>query len=108
VFSPYRGEDNLIDGVVASTRDISENKQAEEVLQQYKHIVDTNADMMALIDSNYIYKAVNKKYPDAFEKPLEQAVGCHVKDVMGEKMFLESAKENLDKALSGETVNFQI
>ena len=87
--------------------DITERKQAEEVLRRYENIVSTSADMLALLDKNYIFLTVNKKYAEAFNKTPTEIVGKTVTEVFGEEFFNTVTKPNADRCMDGEEVNYQ-
>ena len=55
--------------VVGIAEDISSHKAAEASLRNYEQMVSTTPDLMAFVDTNYRYQAVNKRYAEVFEKP---------------------------------------
>jgi PAS domain S-box-containing protein len=85
----------------------SERKWAEDALHQYKHIVSSSTDMLALLDKQFKYLAVNKAYIEAFDLTLEQLIGNTVTNVFGEEFFKTVIKPNGDRCLSGEQINYQ-
>ncbi len=107
-YYPYRDNTGVITGVVLTTQDITERQRAEEVLQQYKHIVDTSNDMMALLDRSNVYRAVNKKYLEAYNKTWDEVVGHHIADITGRSFYEEFAKEHFARTLKGESFNTQV
>jgi len=70
-------------------------------------LIDKTKDSISLIDKNYLYFDVNKTYLKAHNLKREEVVGRFVKDIFGEKIFINSIKNNVDKCLNGETVKYQ-
>jgi PAS domain S-box-containing protein len=87
--------------------DITERKKAEEELRQFEQIVSSSADMMALLNEDFIYLAANKAYLEAFNLPNEKMVGYSVADVFGKEFFKEIIKPHADKCLVGEKIRYQ-
>ena len=52
--------------ILVIVRDITDRKRADEALHQYEHIVSSSTDMLALLDKQFNYLAVNKVYAEAF------------------------------------------
>ena len=96
-----------IKGVLGTYEDITVYKLAEEALRKYERIVSTTQDLMALINRDYVYEAVNDSYLAAHQQPRVDVVGRPVSDVMGESVFKEKLKDRIDQALSGQAVHFQ-
>lgn len=88
-------------------KDITERKEAERDLERYKYIVSATDDMMAYIDSDYFFQAVNESFLQAVNKNSSQVVGHAVADVLGEEDFKKDIKFKIDKCLSGKSINFQ-
>ncbi|MHC4113026.1 MAG: PAS domain S-box protein, partial [Planctomycetota bacterium] len=99
-----KGGVKYADGIFS---DITERKKAESALHQYSHIVSSSTDMLALLSTEYIYKAVNTAYVQAFNLTSEQLVGHSVTEVFGEEFFNTVIKPNADRCLAGEEVNYQ-
>lgn len=76
-------------------------------MRQYKHIVSSSSDMMALVDQQSYYLAANRACYEAFGFDSEYLMGKTVKDVFGEEFFTHSYKPHADTCLSGEIVNYQ-
>ncbi len=75
--------------------------KAEETLHRYYQIVDSSADLLALVDSNYTYQAVNPAYLDMFGKRRDQIIGQTPTEVFGREVFEEIIKPKLDECLKG-------
>jgi PAS domain S-box-containing protein len=88
-------------------QDISERKRAEEELHRYRYIVSTSDDLMSLIDKDYVYQAVNDAYLCATLQKREDIIGQSVIELMGEALFYSTIKDNLDKCLAGEKINYE-
>ncbi|MBF0181940.1 MAG: PAS domain S-box protein [Magnetococcales bacterium] len=91
---------------LAIVRDIRERKQAEETIRRYGAIVSASDDHMAFLDRGYAYRAVNRAYLDSHGRRYEEIVGHSVRDLFGAEVF-EQIRENLDRCLAGEAVNYQ-
>jgi len=94
-------------GIEGFIIDISKRKSAEEKLSYYEKIVSNTPDMMALLDKNYTYLAVNKSYCLAFNLTTEQFVGKIASDVFGEDVFRSVIKPKADRCMNGEIINFK-
>jgi len=93
--------------IFGSFIDITERKQAEEVMRQYEHIVSSSTDMMALLDKQFTYLAANSAYVETFNLIPEELIGNKVADVFGNEFFNAVIKPNAERCMRGEEVNFQ-
>ena len=103
IFDP---EGNLT-GFSLFSRDVTERKKAEEVLHKYERIISATNDHMSFLDQNYIYQAINETYLQAHKKSREEIIGNSVSDLFGKEVFEQLIKENLDRCLAGEEINYQ-
>jgi len=87
--------------------DITERKKAEENLQRYNSIVSSSNDMLALLDKNFVYLAVNEKYMKAFGLTQEELIGSTVSDIFGNEFFESVIRPNAEKCMLGQEVNYQ-
>ncbi|MCP4213544.1 MAG: PAS domain S-box protein, partial [bacterium] len=87
-------------------RDISERKKSEEALRQFKCIVSSSSDMMALLDTDFIYRCVNTSYAGAFNKKVEDIVGHSVAEIFGRELFEKTVKPRADHVLEGLEVRY--
>ena len=100
-------KNNNIKCVTISFNDNTEQKQAEESLHKYEHIVSSSTDMLAFMDKQYTYLAANKEYMKAFDLTTEKLIGKTVGEVFGKKFFNSVIKPHADSCLGGEEVNYQ-
>ena len=100
-------ERDLINAIAERIGNIIELKQLEAALRNYKQIVSTSKEFMAMVDKNYVYEVVNQPYMSMFNKQYHDIVGHSVSDLVGEVWFSGNIKERFDKCLAGETVKFQ-
>ncbi|MEE8481006.1 MAG: ATP-binding protein [Desulfobacterales bacterium] len=81
--------------------------QAESRQRQYKHIVSSSTDMMALLDTQFYYLSANEAYMKAFKLTSEKLIGRTVIEVFGDKFFKNTIKPNADRCMNGYIVNHQ-
>ena len=87
--------------------DITKLKKAEKELRQYEHIVSSSTDMLALLDKQFCFIAVNTTYLKAFNVTYNELIGHTVSEVFGEEFFKEIIKPNAERCLTGEEINYQ-
>ena len=88
-------------------KDLAQRVKAEEALKRYESIVSSSTDMLALIDTNFLYLAVNKAYLGAFCKSEDAVIGHRVEQVFGTEFFETIIKPNADRCLKGEEIHYQ-
>ncbi len=104
---PLRNEKGDVIGHLSSGTDITEHKQAEEKLRQYESIVSCSTDMLALIDKDFSYLAVNDAYARAFGLVRDEVINHSMSEVFGEEVFESVIKPNAEKCLEGENVFYE-
>ena len=72
-------------------------------LEQYKKIVSSSDDFLALIDRNYTYLAISEAYQRFFNKTQEEILGRSMQELYGTQYFMEDLKHLSDRVLAGET-----
>jgi PAS domain S-box-containing protein len=91
----------------ASNRDITDRKHSEEILLRYERIVSATPDLMAILDRNYVYQAVNDTYVKAFGKDRHEIIGQSVPELMGQDVFETLLKDHLKRCLEGIATHYQ-
>ncbi|MCX8058385.1 MAG: PAS domain S-box protein [Spirochaetes bacterium] len=82
-------------------KEINEREKAKNILRKYEFIVNTSQELMALINKNYIYEAVNDYFCKVFELKRENIIGKSVKEIWGEDLFENIIKPRIEDALKG-------
>ena len=101
-------EEGRITGAVVSFADITERRVGEARRRRLARIVSASEDFMAFIDRDYVYQAVNDSYVRGFAKPREMIEGHSSAELFGEENFEERIRPQLERALAGERVDFQL
>ncbi len=105
--SAHRDKDGKVIYSRSVLRDITERRRAQEDLRQYEKIASATKDLMALVDSNYIYQAANQAYLTAYAVDREELTGKAYKDLVGEDVFQNRIKNRFERCLSGEDVRVE-
>lgn len=84
-----------------------EIKKADDVRKKYEFIVNASSSFMTLINYNYVYEAANNAFVMAHKLKREEVIGKTIADIWGKKDFESKIKHYFDKALNGETINYQ-
>ncbi len=72
-----------------------------------QRLLDHTDDLISYVDTNGIYRAVNRAYCQRYHKEPEAIIGLHVSELLGKEMFERNVKSNLLQALSGERVSYE-
>ncbi|MBK1730856.1 CheR family methyltransferase [Thiococcus pfennigii] len=132
---PYRTQDKRIDGVAITFIDITNRIQAERLLRESEHrlqemnrlleqrvaertaelaqregelrtLADNVPAMFAYVDTDEVYRYVNRLYEQAFGLPADEILGHTVSAVLGADNYA-IAKPHIDKALAGERQRYE-
>lgn len=106
-YTPVATEDGQIYGVNTVVSEITSQKKVEAALRRYEHIVSTTSDLMASVDTDYVYHSVNDAYVRAFKVTRSNIIGRSVGELLPNEIYEQVAKPALDRCLSGERVNYQ-
>jgi len=86
--------------------DITGLKEAEKTLNQYKNIVSSSQDMLALVDSDFTYLAANDAYLAAFNADRDDFIGKKVPEFQGDDVFKNIIKPYALKCMRGERTRY--
>ena len=102
---PYQTPHEGIRGAVVVTRDVTQEERALRVLrasdEQQSALMDAFPGYVAVIQPGYVYSYVNQRLADVLGRPVQQIVGSHMRDVLGNERF-EQVLAEVAKARRGE------
>lgn len=84
-----------------------QRRESEKTLRRYEQIVSTSSEHMALLDTNYVYQAINDAFLKVMGLTREEVLGRSVAQLIGQDNFEEKVRPGMDRALAGESVRFQ-
>ena len=82
-------------------------REDEEKLRRFECIVANSSDLMALLDKDLVYLAVNDTYAKIFGKSKDEIVGLRAVDVVGSDIFKNVIQPHAQKCLAGENVYYE-
>ena len=103
---PLHDPDGNVVGMLGTYEDITERVKTQETLRLYEKIVATTSDLMSILDSDYVYLAVNDAYLKAHAKERDKIVGHTPAELLGTEFFEQYVKSNLERAFAGEMADF--
>ena len=105
-YNPYYDRNGQISGAAFFSRDVSIRKRLERESEFYRYIADSTEDIMAFVDKDYIYRSVNRKFLEVFNKTKEEVIGRSIEQAFGRQAFL-NVKADYDRCLQGESFHIQ-
>jgi formate hydrogenlyase transcriptional activator len=94
--------------VVAVARDITENKQAKERLQEYERVVEGLDERIVVVDRNYRYVIANRAFLHHRGLPREEVMGRTVAEVLDQRTFETVIKPKMDECFEGKVVQYEL
>jgi PAS domain S-box-containing protein len=85
-------------------------RQATESARHTEYLTAFSAsglDLMSFVDKDHVYRYVNNTYLRYWNRKREDIVGKSVLDLMGESVFKTMVRPYLDRALSGQQVDYE-
>ena len=77
-------------------------------LHRFRHIFNTIPHPISFISRDYRYRAINRAYLEFYPVDRQEIIGKMPADFLGEDHFRTAIKPYLDRALSGEMVNYEV
>ncbi len=103
----FNGDDRP-HALIGSVREVTSEKEAESTLQNYAHIVSASSDYLALIDRQFVYRAISTAYARQLQKAPDDIIGRSVAHIMGTTVFDGFLKPMARRCLAGEKVTFRL
>ena len=94
-------------GADAAALAVAYARAAHVEQDQLLAIVSSSIDLQSFIDRDYVYRYVNARYLDYWERRHEDIVGHSVSNLLGADLFNASVKALLDRAFAGETTRYE-
>ena len=103
-YTPDIGADGKTRGFSSTVMDITDRKNAEQVLRerekQLRLITDSLPVFIARVDRDYRLRFINRTYADRFGYAPDEIIGRRIPDVVGEAAFA-GLRQYIDAALAG-------
>ena len=88
-----------------------ERKSGESKLidreRQFRLLINNVPALIASFDSDSHYRLVNQKYAEWFGLRVEQVIGRHARDILGESAY-QNVETHIEKVLNGEQTEFEL
>jgi PAS domain S-box-containing protein len=85
-------------------RELGAHQEDIDTLRRFETIISLSEDMMAFVDCDGIYRAVNDAYLKAVNKTREEVIGRGGDQVIGETLFDSFLRPRLQQAIRGDIV----
>jgi PAS domain S-box-containing protein len=134
--TPVFDEQGNVAYAIAAFQDITERKQAEQLLADYNHtleqqvvertialqqseaevrhqeqelrlITDALPVCISYVDANRRYRFVNRTYEDWFSRSRKQILGKHLREILGEKAY-QVVESSINQVFAGQTVTLEV
>ena len=96
-----------VQAMVVHLRDATALVTHEEDLRRFERVLSATPDLVSLVDDQYIYQLVNRRYLEAHGLSTEGIVGRSVADLLGKEVFERVVRPHLDQALAGTPVSYE-
>ncbi len=80
------------------------NTLSDEIL---KFLMDNAESMISIINTDMKYENVNESFCKQFNKQKEDLIGLSPSDIWGEKTYREKIRQNIERSLRGEEVQYR-
>ncbi|MDO9583333.1 MAG: diguanylate cyclase [Desulfomicrobium sp.] len=97
----------VIDGAVVSHIQITTRKLAEMALIRYERAIASSSAQVSIVDLDFVYQLVNDSYLKVHDRKREEIEGRKVGEIVGQDIFDEFVRPNLERCFAGETVQFE-
>ena len=77
-------------------------------LRDYQRAVESTQDLVAVVARDFTYQLANEAFLYYYDRPRNRILGSSLAEILGEKCFAGEVRHFLDRAFSGETVQFEM
>ena len=81
--------------------------EARRRSQIFQALLKSGSELKSFVDPNYVYRFANPAYLHHWQRQPKDVVGQRVADLVGERVFQTLIKPQIDRALAGETVQYE-
>lgn len=90
----------------ATIRDLTFHNEAQAAPRRYEEMISATGDLIAFLDRDYVYRAVNDAYAAAFGLARAQLIGRRAHEVLAGPPFEDEIKPRMDACLAGAEVRY--
>ena len=94
-YSPLRGEDNEISGMIAVATNVTERRRAEDVLQQQAGLLQSVSDAIISLDLNFNVETWNRAAEELYGWLSYEVIGLPIKQVVETELPINWESEAL-------------
>jgi Cu+-exporting ATPase len=104
---PLTSDAGDVYGVLGVFDDVTERRQAEARLLEYRRVIESSGDLICVLDASYRYVLANEAFLSSLGLALEDVVGRTVEEVRGVEIF-RRLKPEIDACLAGDERSFAL
>ncbi|MGX9726697.1 MAG: PAS domain S-box protein [Candidatus Electronema sp. VV] len=107
VIAPFLFSGGETGKFVAIKEDITERRKTSGLLRLYEQIISATDDLMAFLDRDLVYQAVNAACCENFRRTAEKIVGRTAAELHGPDFERQGIRADMERCLSGEEIHSQ-
>ncbi len=88
--------------------DITEKKQNQELLEEYKLAIESSKDIIVAINKNYKFIFVNHEFLKNFQLKTDKIKETYIEKIFDKNVYKSIVKPNLDICLTSKTIQFEM
>jgi len=87
--------------------DVTHRRRLDEVRQLSEHAIEGSPDLIAVCDSEYLFRRVNRAHTKHLGADADSIIGRTLEEVYGSATFRDMLREPFDRCLRGEEVHIE-
>jgi Cu+-exporting ATPase len=104
---PLKNDAGDVYGVLGVFEDVTERRQSEARLLEYRRVIESSGDLICVFDASYRYVLANEAFLSNLGLALQDIVGRTVEEVRGVDVF-RHLKPEIDSCLAGDERSFAL